>query len=186
MISKTLRFAVLKRDGFKCSYCGVGADSTELQVDHVIPKALGGMDIIANLRTACRDCNIGKGATPLVPDSPSAARDLQIAIRPIKRAQIEESNIYFGATTGAEDQAPEFGYYINRLTDLTDKYFSNTQPAPSDVVRKYVGDIKSLMGRGRSIGEAVDHIRERHPEDAEYIRSAFEYVSGHREFRKWI
>lgn len=35
---------------------------TELEVDHVNPKANGGKDKKENLITACKDCNIGKGA----------------------------------------------------------------------------------------------------------------------------
>lgn len=63
--SKRLRFEILKRDGFACRYCGVTAVASPLHIDHVIPKSKGGTDDAANLVTACRDCNLGKSATPL-------------------------------------------------------------------------------------------------------------------------
>jgi hypothetical protein len=64
-VSKRLRFEVLRRDGFRCRYCGHTAAQTELRVDHVVAEALGGTDEPANLVTACEPCNSGKSATPL-------------------------------------------------------------------------------------------------------------------------
>ncbi len=50
---------VLKRDGYKCVYCGRG--DLPLTVDHIIPKAKGGMDTWENLVCACTKCNNKKG-----------------------------------------------------------------------------------------------------------------------------
>lgn len=55
-----LRFEILKRDNFKCVYCGRTPETTELQVDHVIPKSKGGGNNVENLVTSCRFCNLGK------------------------------------------------------------------------------------------------------------------------------
>jgi hypothetical protein len=72
-ISRRVRFEVLIRDGFRCRYCGHGAeDGAVLEVDHVYPRSLGGTDDPTNLVTACKDCNRGKGATVL-PPIPSSA-----------------------------------------------------------------------------------------------------------------
>lgn len=59
-MSARTRFEVLKRDGFRCRYCGANAMSTVLHVDHVIAKASGGTDEATNLVTACASCNLGK------------------------------------------------------------------------------------------------------------------------------
>jgi hypothetical protein len=59
-VSRRLRFFVLHRDGFRCRYCGHGADTVELQVDHVIPVARGGTNDPENLVASCFDCNSGK------------------------------------------------------------------------------------------------------------------------------
>jgi len=52
------RFLVLKRDNFTCRLCG--ASGVPLHVDHVVPVAKSGSDSLANLQTACVDCNLGK------------------------------------------------------------------------------------------------------------------------------
>lgn len=61
-IRLSLRFRVLKRDNFACFYCGAGPRQSVLHVDHVKPVSAGGTNDFDNLRTACEDCNIGKGA----------------------------------------------------------------------------------------------------------------------------
>jgi len=64
-VSKRLRFEILKRDGFRCKYCGRTAVAIALEVDHVVPVSEGGTDEPENLITACFECNRGKGAVPL-------------------------------------------------------------------------------------------------------------------------
>lgn len=49
---------VMRRDGFKCQYCG---QKSRLTIDHVIPKSRGGKDTWLNLTTACDKCNVKKG-----------------------------------------------------------------------------------------------------------------------------
>lgn len=58
--NKKLRFKILERDGFRCTYCGRKAPEVVLHVDHVHPIAKGGTNEEINLVTACWDCNIGK------------------------------------------------------------------------------------------------------------------------------
>lgn len=64
-ISKKVRFEVFKRDSFKCQYCGRGAPDVLLHADHIHPVSKGGVNDIANLITACSECNLGKGAALL-------------------------------------------------------------------------------------------------------------------------
>lgn len=66
-ISASLRFRILRRDGFTCLYCGRTPrnDSVQLHVDHVKPRVAGGLTEETNLVTACRDCNLGKGKSLL-------------------------------------------------------------------------------------------------------------------------
>lgn|SRR5574343_96611 len=62
----SLRFEILKRDKFKCVYCGNGIlDGRKLHIDHIRPKNLGGDNSPSNLVTACQQCNLGKSDTPL-------------------------------------------------------------------------------------------------------------------------
>ena len=60
-MSSTLRYEILKRDGFHCVLCGRGReDGVKLEVDHIVPVSKGGKTIKSNLRTLCQDCNRGK------------------------------------------------------------------------------------------------------------------------------
>ena len=57
------RWAVLKRDNYRCRKCGASPaknHNTELEIDHIIPISKGGINDIDNLQTLCRDCNQGK------------------------------------------------------------------------------------------------------------------------------
>lgn len=70
-LSKRVRFAVFKRDGFVCQYCGKHPPDVVLECDHIVPVVEGGGDDEGNLVTACFDCNRGKAGIPLsvVPQS---------------------------------------------------------------------------------------------------------------------
>lgn len=64
-----LRPKVLKRDNYRCHWCGIqlrrpGSDvGAPPHVDHVVPVALGGAPFdMANLVASCRRCNLSKGA----------------------------------------------------------------------------------------------------------------------------
>lgn len=59
-LGNTLRFEILKRDNFRCVYCGATSTEAKLQVDHIVPVAKGGSDSPENLVAACFSCNIGK------------------------------------------------------------------------------------------------------------------------------
>ena len=59
-ISGTLRYEVLKKSAFHCELCGVAADIRALEVDHIIPRNLGGSDDPSNLQALCYSCNAMK------------------------------------------------------------------------------------------------------------------------------
>lgn len=60
-MTNSLRYDILKRDGFRCKICGRSAnDGAVLHVDHIIPIAKGGKTVPSNLRTLCDMCNSGK------------------------------------------------------------------------------------------------------------------------------
>lgn len=64
-----MRFEVLKRDCFKCQYCGASAPDVPLHIDHIQPVSKGGKTTLLNLVTSCADCNGGKAAKPLSDES---------------------------------------------------------------------------------------------------------------------
>jgi ATP adenylyltransferase len=56
----TLRYEVLKRARFRCELCGISADEKALEVDHIVPRNLGGGNDILNLQALCYSCNATK------------------------------------------------------------------------------------------------------------------------------
>ena len=62
LMTASLRYKILCRDGFRCVICGASAsDGVKLHVDHIIPVSKGGKTEASNLRTLCERCNLGKG-----------------------------------------------------------------------------------------------------------------------------
>ena len=61
LLTESLRYDILRRDGFRCQICGATAkDGVKLHVDHIIPVSKGGKTEPQNLRTLCDRCNLGK------------------------------------------------------------------------------------------------------------------------------
>ncbi len=52
---------ILLRDRNTCQYCGIVLPSSELTLDHVVPRSRGGTSTWENLVAACHECNRGKG-----------------------------------------------------------------------------------------------------------------------------
>ncbi len=55
------RINLMARDDFQCQYCGIKPVRAELNLDHVVPRALGGRSTWENVVTSCIDCNRKKG-----------------------------------------------------------------------------------------------------------------------------
>lgn len=59
-----LRLDVLKRDHFRCTFCGRSPaieTGVILHIDHKKPFSRGGLTTLENLQCLCMDCNFGKG-----------------------------------------------------------------------------------------------------------------------------
>ena len=67
---------ILKRDQYKCAYCGRG--DLPLTVDHIIPRSRGGEEIWENLVSACVVCNNRKSNQTL------EEANLKLRIKPYK------------------------------------------------------------------------------------------------------
>jgi 5-methylcytosine-specific restriction endonuclease McrA len=55
------RVNVFARDKYTCQYCGERPPRAELNLDHVVPRALGGKTTWENVVACCVDCNRRKG-----------------------------------------------------------------------------------------------------------------------------
>lgn len=54
-----------RRDNFTCQYCERKLDSSELTIDHIIPRSRGGKSNWVNCVLACNKCNAKKGSNLL-------------------------------------------------------------------------------------------------------------------------
>lgn len=93
MISKKLRFEILKRDGFRCRYCGKLSKAASLHVDHIIAQANGGSDDPRNLATACIECNLAKSNNPLDKIMPMAVES-QLGVARAKITDYQAAVLY--------------------------------------------------------------------------------------------
>jgi len=62
-ISGSTRYRVFTRAKGRCECCGAHEHQAALEVDHIIPKNLGGSDHISNYQALCFRCNAGKRDT---------------------------------------------------------------------------------------------------------------------------
>lgn len=58
-VLKMTRREVFRRDNYTCQYCG--KKTSNLTIDHVIPRHLGGKHVWNNVVAACSHCNHRKG-----------------------------------------------------------------------------------------------------------------------------
>lgn len=62
-VSGSIRYNVLKRADGRCELCGISKDEKAIEVDHIVPKNLGGADSIDNYQALCYTCNANKRDT---------------------------------------------------------------------------------------------------------------------------
>jgi 5-methylcytosine-specific restriction endonuclease McrA len=62
LVPGRVRYETLKRAAFRCELCGISADERALDVDHIVPKSVGGTDDAENLQALCWLCNTNKGS----------------------------------------------------------------------------------------------------------------------------
>jgi hypothetical protein len=157
-LSKRTRFEILKRDGFRCVYCGATPMDQPLHVDHVLAVANGGSDDPANLVASCEPCNLGKSAVPLgekryAPTIATEAQEehaeqikkylaLQRKIANAKRAVAEELERYWIKRLGAISRTMQ-----TRLAALTKEYSLTDLMGVVDIVA--ARDISGVLGQAQ-------------------------------------
>lgn len=73
------RHNIYLRDSNTCQYCGRALPRTDLNLDHVVPRAQGGRTTWENVVCCCIDCNLSKGArTP----EQAGLKLLKVPVRP--------------------------------------------------------------------------------------------------------
>lgn len=127
-LSKRLRFEILRRDQFRCRYCGKVAADVELRVDHVIPEVLGGKTEPSNLATTCEPCNSGKSSVSL--DDPVVEEVSRDAIRWARAMEIAAA----GARAEREERDANRHAFLDKWNEWNYEYRGATHymPLPGD------------------------------------------------------
>jgi 5-methylcytosine-specific restriction endonuclease McrA len=94
---------VLIRDGFACAYCG--ATVKNLTVDHLVPRARGGISSFENCVSCCQSCNHKKDCR-----TPSEA-NMFLRVKPYQPTISEFLRLKF-AKLGIYDMLKEAGIYF--------------------------------------------------------------------------
>ena len=81
------RLNVFARDKYTCQYCGEQPPRSRLNLDHVVPRSLGGRTSWENVVCSCVDCNRRKGGR-----TPEQAR-LRLRRKPARPAWTPMSNL---------------------------------------------------------------------------------------------
>lgn len=165
-ISKRLRFEVLRRDDFRCRYCGLTASDAELHLDHVIPSSLGGEDKPENLVACCKDCNAGKAASG--PDEGTVADVAEDAARWAAAMRLVAEEEY--------DEQCAIANACSAWTESWDAWTFGGEPAwaPADW-RESIGQFVRAGLSATEIEERVDYTMSRHDVAA---RGKWKYFCG--------
>ena len=83
---------IFARDNNQCQYCGKKFPTSELSLDHVVPRSQGGMSTWENIVCACVDCNVTQGRPDAeggahAPDPQAGEAEAQPAAQPEADAQ---------------------------------------------------------------------------------------------------
>ena len=91
---------LMYRDHYSCQYCTV--KTTDLTIDHLIPRSKGGTDTWDNVVASCQRCNVKKGdRTPKEAD-----------MHPVKHPKAPVGHIYFEITRMATSGFYDWKKYI--------------------------------------------------------------------------
>ena len=100
------RVNVFARDKFTCQYCGAKPHRSQLNLDHVIPRSLGGKTTWENVVCSCVDCNRRKGGrTPRqarlrLKRSPTRPRWTPLVNLRVSKVRYEEWQPFLGIVDG--------------------------------------------------------------------------------------
>jgi 5-methylcytosine-specific restriction endonuclease McrA len=115
------RVNVFARDRFTCQYCGAKPHRSHLNLDHVIPRSLGGKTTWENVVCSCVDCNRRKGGR-----TPEQAR-LRLGRMPVRPRWTPMMNLVT-PTLHYEEWRP-FLHIVDNRAD------SRFEPRPGAVAR---------------------------------------------------
>lgn len=95
---------ILIRDQYMCQYCGGKFAGSELELEHVIPRARGGLSTWENLVAACRGCNARKA------DRAPAEAGMRLLRLP-RAVTIHTARAFLRQMGGGEEKWRKYLYY---------------------------------------------------------------------------
>ena len=81
---------IFARDKNRCQYCGKRYPTSELSLDHIIPRSMGGQSVWENIVCACTKCNVKKGGR-----TPHQAR-MTLVQKPVKPKRNPLVHVHLG------------------------------------------------------------------------------------------
>ncbi len=81
---------IFARDRNRCQYCGKRFPTSELSLDHVVPRSLGGRATWENIVCACMRCNVKKGGR-----TPQQAH-MELICKPVKPRRNPLVHVHLG------------------------------------------------------------------------------------------
>ena len=92
---KLNRRNIYARDGSRCQYCGKRFASSELSLDHVVPRSRGGENTWQNIVCCCVTCNVRKGGrTPEDAGLTLMRRPVKPRRSPVIRVKLSDSKYH--------------------------------------------------------------------------------------------
>lgn len=89
---KLNRRNLFARDHNRCQYCGRRVPTTDLSIDHVVPRSQGGKTTWGNVVCACTCCNVKKGGrTPAQARMSLIAKPMRPRRSPILTIKLSDS-----------------------------------------------------------------------------------------------
>ncbi len=86
---KFTRRNIYEHYNYKCAYCGIKFSTSDLNLEHVVPKSRGGKTDWSNIVTSCIPCNLRKGSR--LPDE----AHMKLLVNPTKPKWIGPAAIAF-------------------------------------------------------------------------------------------
>lgn len=120
-VNSSIKLKVFSRDKYKCVECGSGDDIT---IDHIVPTSKGGSDLLDNLQTLCKVCNMKKGNSHT-----TFWQSVFDFVRPIELEAVKKDILNLVRVNGKST--------IREYQSITDKRLADIQPK----VEKYIDDL---------------------------------------------
>lgn len=112
-LSAALRHKIYESYGGKCAYCGQAIEFRDMQVDHIVPLHLHGVDNEENYLPACRICNHYKRTLTVE----NFRRELGLLKKRLKdRVYIYRLAIRYGLISENND---EIKFYFEIMNEVT-------------------------------------------------------------------